>query len=243
MSVAAEKRVESAGLIPAGEEFLGWVTKEAPYVGTGKGHTGDALGEEHGKCLRKVLPVGLVVAGPHCGRALGAGKVGPGQHKWAALFARAKTGFKSFEGRVVESHAVEVVHITVLPVAVVEVIFRHGGLRAVEDGGLVHIVPYPGIRAGANELFKVEEGLPPGLCSGVEAINPVGRAGPAPAFIDLLSGFVHDAETFVDELVADGVVLVVLDVWVDDCDELRFISNHLVVVLGGREFYLTVTFG
>ena len=40
-----------------------------------------------------------------------------------------------------EGHSIEVVNISVFPIAVVKVVFWHGGFRTVEDRRLVHVVP------------------------------------------------------------------------------------------------------
>lgn len=126
-----------------------------------------------------------------------------------------------------EGHAVEVVDVAVLPIVIMEVVFGHGGLRAVENRGLVHVIPDPGIWGRADELFEVEKGFPPDLGGRIEAVDPVGRAGPAPAFVNIFAGLVHDTEAFVDQFITDGIVLVILDVGVDNRDKLLFISNHL----------------
>lgn len=181
------------------------------------------------------MPVGLIIASPHSSGALGASKEGASEDEGAAFLPRPEAALQSFERRVVESHAVEVMNVAVFPVAIMKVVFGHGGLWTVEDGGFVHIIPDPGVRGGADELFEVEEGFPPGLGGRVETINPVRRTRPTPAFIDLIACLIHNTKTFVDQFVTDSIVFIVLDVRVDDCDKLLFISNHSYWIKNGME--------
>ncbi len=48
-------------------------------------------------------------------------------------------------GSVDESHAIDVVDVSVFPIAIVHVVLWHGGFWAVEDGRLIHIIPYEGV--------------------------------------------------------------------------------------------------
>ena len=54
-------------------------------------------------------------------------------------------------GSVDEGHTVDVMHVAVFPVAVVNVVFWHSGFWSVEDGGFIHVIPDKGICSGASE--------------------------------------------------------------------------------------------
>lgn len=231
MGVGTEEGVECTGLIPAGEELVGGIAKESTNIGAGKGHSGDTLVEEHGYCGLEVFPFGFVVSGPHGCSPLRPCKECASQDERTDFLV----GYPSFESLVsgiVESHAVKVMEVTMLPVVKVEVILWHGNLRAIEDGGLVHIVPDEHIVARALELVKLEVGGPPFLSLGVKAVDPVGAAGPAPAVI--VAAFLGlDGEGPVDKFFDDGVVTsVLLDVRVNDGDKLP--SGVVELLLHGQ---------
>ena len=103
------------------------------------------------------------------------------------------------------------------PVAMVEIIFRHCGLGTVEDRGFVHVIPEEGVGGSAGEGRVCEEGLPPRNGGRVEAIDPVGGAGPAPAFVDAVV-FVFDGEGLGFHVFDDRVAALIFDVRVDDYD-------------------------
>ncbi len=81
------------------------------------------------------------------------------------------------------------------PVIVMEVILWHSGFWTVEDRGFVHVVPEKSVGCGTWEGGIRKQGLPPGDGGGVEAVDPVGGTGPAPAFVDIVV-FVFNSEGF-----------------------------------------------
>jgi len=120
-----------------------------------------------------MTPLSLVVASPHGSSALTTGVESSGQHEGTANLALLAFG-DGLVCCIVESHAVDVVNIAVLPVTVMQVVLGHGCLRAVEHRGLVHVVPNEGVVGSALELVVVEQALPPVDGSRVEAVNPHG---------------------------------------------------------------------
>ena len=69
--MSTEEGVEGTGLVPAGEEIFLGVAEETTYVCAGEGEPGDSIVEDHWESCCEMLPVGLVVASPHCASALG----------------------------------------------------------------------------------------------------------------------------------------------------------------------------
>ena len=116
-----------------------------------------------------------------------------------------------------EGHAIDVVEVAMFPVSVVDIVFRHCCFGNVEDGGLIHVVPEECVGGGTSEGFVGEEGLPPFDGGWIKAVDPVGGAGPAPAFEEVVV-FVFDTEGFGFELGDYRVIGLVLDVRVDDND-------------------------
>lgn len=161
-------------------------------------------------------PFGLVVTGPHSSESLRARVVGARENEraaWRTWIAMQKRVICSVD----ECHAVDVVHITMFPVAMVEIVLWHGRFRAIEDRRLVHVVPDKGVRRGTGKGLVSEQRAPPFNGSWVKAVNPVGRARPAPAFIDVVV-FVLDCEGFGLEFIDHMVITFILDMGIDDSD-------------------------
>ena len=185
VGVAAEERIEGAGLVPARQELFGGIAEEAADVCAGEREAGDVVGEDHGDRGGQMRPDGLVVSCPHCAEALGAGVVGAGEDEgstgggWVAVDEGVERG-------VDEGHTVDVVDVAVFPVAMVDVILWHCGFGSIEDRGFVHVVPDEGVRSCTSEGFVGEERAPPFNSSRIEAVDPMRRARPAPAFVDVI---------------------------------------------------------
>ena len=218
VGMATEKRVVDTGLVPPSEQFLAGVTKEPSNVSTCKWETRDTLVQDHRQGCFKVGPVSLVIPSPHGCATLTSRVKGTSENKWAARFALLALSQRLISS-IVEGHAVDIVDIAVLPVAVVQVVFRHRGLRAVEHRWLVHIVPDERVVSGALELVVLEEALPPVNGSRIEAVDPHRGSRPAPALI-LISVLVLDSEVLLFQFVNDGIVVGVFDVRINDSYKL-----------------------
>ncbi len=90
-------------------------------------------------------PFGLVVAGPHGAKALGARVVGAGEDERPAAGGWRFAGEERMVGSVDKGHAIDVMDVAMFPVAVMNVVFWHSGLGPVEDRRFVHVVPYEGV--------------------------------------------------------------------------------------------------
>lgn len=226
MGVAAKEGVKGAGLVPAREELLGGVAEEAADVGAGEGVTCDVHGEDHRERSLQVGPARLVVTRPHGAHALGAGVVGAGEDEGA--FCGVVPFEHGFVRGVVEGEPVEVVDVAVFPVAVVEVVLGHGGFGPVEDGGFVHVVPEEEVGCGAFEGLVGEERVPPFAGGRVKAVDPVRGARPAPAFVKVVV-FIVDAKVLGLQSFDDGIVGLVLDMWVNDGYQLALRGIQLLL--------------
>ncbi len=116
--------------------------------------------------------------------------------------------------------------ITVFPVSVMQVIFRHRRLRTIENRGLVHIIPDVHVRSCALERRELEKACPPFMGFGRKAVYPVGRSRPTPAFVNV-GVFVAYSKSFGFQIVYDGVVISILDVRIDEYNELAAVRVKL----------------
>lgn len=187
--------------------------------------TRDTLVDEHGDGSLQVAPVRQVVTGPHSTEALGSGEERSGQHKRTSVLALL-AALQSFKGRVMIRHSVQVVDISVLPVVPVEIVLGHGSLWPFKDGRFVHVVPDKGVLHCSLELIVFVQTLPPLTGLGVEAVDPVGIAWPARAFV-CLAVLVMNGEVKSQELLIDRIVINPLDVRINDCHQFSAVAVQL----------------
>lgn len=152
----------------------GRVCRTAICLTAVESHPCDAIGEDHGSSYGEVLPRPHIVAGPDGTVSLRACKEGAGQDERSSrriLSRNERLGcqvvleagqagistvnsvlpvFTSGDDAIAHvDHSIDVVQITVLPPAVVDVVARHGDLWPVEDGRLW----------GGKLLFRQRKGL------------------------------------------------------------------------------------
>mmetsp|Transcript_64894 Transcript_64894/g.208992 ORF Transcript_64894/g.208992 Transcript_64894/m.208992 type:complete len:680 (+) Transcript_64894:387-2426(+) len=213
--------VPDAELVPPSEELRLRVEEEAGHVRPGEGDAAQAERDEHRHRAREVAPPGHVVTGPDGAVAVRPRKKGPREHKRPHIGSALKL---PLHGGHVVVEAVDVVHVPVLNpeaagVALVEVVPRHGHLRAVEDARLVHVVPGVELRPAVRVDVGLEELRPCVPRCGVAEVRVVGRARPAEALVErpVLASGEHARRL---QPLEGGVVGLALDVGVDDRHDL-----------------------
>ena len=153
--MASEEGIKYTSLVPSGLQLFAGVAEEAAYVSACERKTAYALIEDHGNGGFQMVPLGLIVASPHCSETLGAREEGAGEYKgtpWPFFLIVVIAMKERLIRGIVEGETIEVVNVAVLPVAKVQIVLGHGGFRAIEDGGLVHVVPDKGILGRAGEF-------------------------------------------------------------------------------------------
>jgi hypothetical protein len=112
------------------------------------------------------------------------------------------------------------------PTAMMDVIFWHGDLRAIENRRFVHIVPNE-YRIGAlrptpffTVAIKLEDALPPVPCFRVEEVDPGAATWPTPTLIFTEIGFLDEHVYLLGSFV-DGIIIHALDVRINDSNQLR----------------------
>mmetsp|Transcript_165875 Transcript_165875/g.527383 ORF Transcript_165875/g.527383 Transcript_165875/m.527383 type:complete len:460 (-) Transcript_165875:602-1981(-) len=164
-----------------------------------------------------MIPAHHVVAGPHGAQAVRAREESTCQHEGS--YRRGPEELALNTGHVVVE-AVDVVNVAVLDVvagrmALVQVVARHRDLGAVEDAGLVHVVPGVKLRPAVRVHFGLEEGRPKSPSLRVAEVWIEGGAWPAKA---LVVGAIERTcqQTGVPHLREDCVVLVTFQVRIND---------------------------
>jgi len=137
VGVPTEEWLESTELVPTSEQLGVGVAKEAADICACKGKASNTDRKKHWHGRLEMAKVGGVVTRPDGAMALAAGEKGTRQNK-GSLVVTGRERLRRCEELV---KAVDVVHVTVLPSAIVNVVFVHRDLGTVEDRGLVHVVP------------------------------------------------------------------------------------------------------
>mmetsp|Transcript_42786 Transcript_42786/g.132453 ORF Transcript_42786/g.132453 Transcript_42786/m.132453 type:complete len:527 (-) Transcript_42786:24-1604(-) len=215
--------VPDAELVPPSEELRLRVEEEAGHVRPGEGDAAQAERDEHRHRAREVAPPGHVVTGPDGAVAVRPRKKGPREHKRPHIGSALKL---PLHGGHVVVEAVDVVHVPVLNpeaagVALVEVVPRHGHLRAVEDARLVHVVPGVEVGPVVGVVVHGEELRPLVPHLRVAEVRVGGGARPAPAVVQLAAVGLRE-EVKLLELGVDAVPVFALDVRVYDRHQLPF---------------------
>mmetsp|Transcript_7042 Transcript_7042/g.21465 ORF Transcript_7042/g.21465 Transcript_7042/m.21465 type:complete len:230 (-) Transcript_7042:1328-2017(-) len=229
MSVSAEERLPGAHLIPPGEKLVRGVAKEAADVRADKGETGNRHGEQHRHRGLQVFPGREIVAGPHRAPLLASSKEASAQDEGPdPVFSRPSKALKCCPVDVV---SVRVVQVAMLPAALVLQVLGHGELRAIEDGGLVHVVPGVQVVGEVWVRAVVEQLLPHGADARGQEVQVARVARPAPARKVCLSVLLLHVQVLVLGALVDDVVLCDLNVRVDDRHDLAATGCNVVLHL------------
>mmetsp|Transcript_2072 Transcript_2072/g.8074 ORF Transcript_2072/g.8074 Transcript_2072/m.8074 type:complete len:236 (+) Transcript_2072:1067-1774(+) len=176
-----------------------------------------------------MIPAHHVVAGPHGAQAVRAREESTCQHEGS--YRRGPEELALNTGHVVVE-AVDVVNVAVLDVvagrmALVQVVARHRDLGAVEDAGLVHVIPSIQIHSVVRVVVQGEELGPLIAHVGVAEVRVERRTRPAPTVV-LLPALRLREEVQVLQLFVDVITLVLLDVRVDDRHQLSLVDGQRV---------------
>ena len=169
--MTAEEGVPDTGLVPACQQLLFGIPKESSYISTTEWEAGDTVVQDHRDRGLQMRPRGLVVASPHGAHALRSSIERPCEDERPANLALLALD-KSVVCGVNESHPVDVVHITVFPLIIVDIVLWHCRLGTVENRWFVHIVPDEHILHRALKGGVLEQTLPPFSGRWTKAVNP-----------------------------------------------------------------------
>src|SRR5437773_7943277 len=129
--MTTKERIESAGLVPTGEEFFIGISKEAPDICTCERETRDAVAENHWQRSSQVRPASLVVTCPHGAKSLTSSKVSTRKNERSTNFA-----ILSFQEGIICSihkrHTIQVMNVPMLPIPIMQIVFWHCRLRTIK---------------------------------------------------------------------------------------------------------------
>mmetsp|Transcript_55509 Transcript_55509/g.129970 ORF Transcript_55509/g.129970 Transcript_55509/m.129970 type:complete len:471 (+) Transcript_55509:1109-2521(+) len=228
---AEEGRVRRR-LVPADEEFGLGVAEEASDIGAAELDACHRELQQHRRRRLEMRPLGHVVASPHRRVPLGASEEGAGEDEGAAARAHELLPCLRRHRHVVP---VQVVHVPMLDVAVVQEVLLHRDLGAVEDRGLVHVVPGVEVLGAAGVVGGQEARRPVVPHLSAEVVEPGGAAGPAVP-LEVLAVLVLHKEALPLRLRVHRVLAVDLEMRVDDDDCLAPAAGEILLhLLGVRE--------
>ena len=229
--VVAVNGLEGGEFKPLGEEVRRGRSGKSAHVCPGEREAADAEVDELRDGHAEVVPCGTIVAGPGGAVALATGVAGTGHDEGTLVGPEGKGAFKGGAGVL---HAEDVVDLQMRGGAFAEAglvdavldVEGHGFAGAIEDGGLVHIVPEAGDTLGDEALV---EGAPPLAGPGLGEVREDAVAGPDFADVDGAVGVL-------DEVVAGGAGIVrgvacaglLGDVEVRDDDQLEVLPGEVL---------------
>mmetsp|Transcript_7811 Transcript_7811/g.13780 ORF Transcript_7811/g.13780 Transcript_7811/m.13780 type:complete len:217 (-) Transcript_7811:1033-1683(-) len=211
--MGAEKWLKGARLVPTLKELCIRVPEKPTNVSSCKSQASRVETQEHVRGDLEVTPLSRIVSSPNGAVALRASKKRTREYK----AARRSTGvpFGAADEAFCCCHmlvkTVQVMPLSVLNAIKGERLLVHGDLRAVENGGFVHVVPRKQTCSAAFVFFKAKLVGPPRAHFGMGKVQVRGISRPAPTIEVLGAALIFDVQPFGRGLGVNIVFVVTFD--------------------------------